>query len=829
MLRAGLNHRLEPPRRRLERLVVDQELPPEEILNDERASELRPGVEALGSFRGDRGFGQRHARIGRDQKRRLHCRGWLQAHRVRSMAPPPPQRRQTHHDDHGPPTQPGARGPCSSRCERARRSERLRRVCQNACLRSHDESRRVRRRPAPLDDSFQLVGDVLTRRGASSAIAGDHAADDLGQPKRDIGEPQVSGLGTPLEHALHRLGVVRTEVRVRTCQGDVQGEPQPVDVCQDVLRLTAHGFRGKVAELALDGRGGAFSALWPRQPKIDEFDPAVAREHHVRRRDVSVNEPLRQLRGAKRMRGVERTGDFSADERHHRPRQPPALRHLTQRHAVEQLGGQKEHLIGSAEVDEPHHVAVGERSKRPCLAAKEQLAARVRSEFGADQLQRDLLHHAIDVSLRAIDGTHPALTERLEQLPSTNLTKRDGHSRCVYGALLLLLGCGSGCYDWAALSSDFTKDGGDGGAGRTPNPRLARIAPGTLVDLGRYECANRVAQTDCESIARVSRLHYDAVGHRVVIFGGGAGATARTDVDAFDLTTLQWNSLYPSLTCEETSAPGGLDDAGVFVRSGHPRARQTSNLSVVAVDDGGTHLWLLSSEDQPGPCHPYVAPAASVSSLALSGTTWEHSRFVHPWDFYGGAAFDELSGMIVVIGKGPQGGPGGLWAFDPKTRRLVGQARESSALPVVVYTPALVADPRSGRLYQFGRVTRAGSEVRVSVRIEVDRPRWDGARGVYVGDAGIPPPGGNNALAYDPIRRGIAGAIQPDTANGKAIWHFFDLATEVWSSSEVRVVSDENATFDGLEGLALAYDPVDDVFLLLGSGGAGLRTWAYRP
>jgi hypothetical protein len=117
-----------------------------------------------------------------------------------------------------------------------------------------------------------------------------------------------------------------------------------------------------------------------------------------------------------------------------------------------------------------------------------------------------------------------------------------------------------------------------------PHPRLADIADNTAVDLGRYDtdCEARLGEgLRCRSIVSYSRFNYDPFSHRLLMFGGGHAATGRTDVDVFDLRTLTWASLYPSMTCAEI-AVGDIDPRGFHRATGHPVARHTYDQNVIA-------------------------------------------------------------------------------------------------------------------------------------------------------------------------------------------------------------------------------------------------------
>ena len=83
-----------------------------------------------------------------------------------------------------------------------------------------------------------------------------------------------------------------------------------------------------------------------------------------------------------------------------------------------------------------------------------------------------------------------------------------------------------------------------GAGAATPNPNL-NVPVNTAKDLGAYTSD---APCNPQTITDYSGFAYDSINHQMLMFGGGHAASARTDVDVFDLkaSSPSWKSAYPS-------------------------------------------------------------------------------------------------------------------------------------------------------------------------------------------------------------------------------------------------------------------------------------------
>jgi hypothetical protein len=329
-----------------------------------------------------------------------------------------------------------------------------------------------------------------------------------------------------------------------------------------------------------------------------------------------------------------------------------------------------------------------------------------------------------------------------------------------------------------------------------PNPRLADLADGEALDLGPYECEGRVPGMRCATIFDYSRINYDPYNHRILLFGGGHAATGRTDVDVFDLRTLKWHSLYPSMTCDEV-AEQDLDPRGFHRKTGHPVARHTYDQNVIAEVDGTGWLLMFSTEGFSGTCHQYNAPINAVAGLRLDADSakWSFSpELPIPWGYAGSAEFDPVSGMVILFG----GRSRGMWVYDPSERRIVASVRRFDRAK---NSSNLIYDPRGDRMYLIDRET-------LDIRMyELNRENWQETTETVIRAGGDRPPAFRN-LAYD-SRNHVIGGIQD------GVLHTFDLTSHEWRSYPVRERSPDGRRIGMVRHHAIDYDPVNNVFILV--------------
>lgn len=380
-------------------------------------------------------------------------------------------------------------------------------------------------------------------------------------------------------------------------------------------------------------------------------------------------------------------------------------------------------------------------------------------------------------------------------------------------------------------------DAGSGRDARVPappnpraHPRFAALPDNTALDLGQYTCADRMPQIKdyCQSIFDFSRINYDPFNHRLLVFGGGHSATGRTDIDTFNLETLKWESLYPSMSCADVSE-GDIDPSGFHRATGHPAARHTYDLNVIAKVNGVGRFLMLSHAHGRGTCHPYESPSGAIPFLDLTpgNTTWKYGEAYEqgspPWAYFAAGEFDPVSGMVIVLGGDRGAGPGGFYVFDPRTMALAVFAPRSTSLQTGnTYQSNLVYFPPNERMYHISRLDGAGVRNTV-LELTLDRSSWASSTSLQVEVTGTPPTG-QGGFAYDSHAQRIGGA-----AAEAGRFYTFDPTTKTWES-EVMNIDSADGTVPGKQYFHnLDYDPINNVYFLITSqGDTTYRLWAYR-
>ncbi len=370
-------------------------------------------------------------------------------------------------------------------------------------------------------------------------------------------------------------------------------------------------------------------------------------------------------------------------------------------------------------------------------------------------------------------------------------------------------------------SGQDTSTGSPGDCPFEPNPILAAIPDNTALDLGSYECEDRMPQIalGCDGIFDFSRINYDPGSHRIIAFGGGHSASGRTDLDTFDLDALTWASLYPSMSCEEVEE-GDTDPRGFHLSTGHPAARHSYDQNVIGEVDGVLSLLMFSSEGFSGFCHPENVKMNSVArrSLEDDAAPWEYRPEFKggrpPWHYAGSAEFDPVSAMVILMGASAGAGPHYLWVYDPSTGDVV----HSQSIEVVGIHSQLHYDPAGDRMI----ILFEDGESISSKEIRLNRADWTKSTVQDLVTGGVAP-GSARASAYD-TRNRILG-----TFGAPGVFSALDLATDTWSSQAVELQTDDpGVALEMATAFALDYDPINNVFLFIAGQGGSERTWAYR-
>jgi hypothetical protein len=347
-----------------------------------------------------------------------------------------------------------------------------------------------------------------------------------------------------------------------------------------------------------------------------------------------------------------------------------------------------------------------------------------------------------------------------------------------------------------------------------PNPTLQAIPANTALDLGVYECSQPVSDPGyCESITDYSGMAYDSSRHHLLMFGGGHAATFRDDVDVFSFATLKWGSAYPSTPCDDMTSSNVDDTHGRWISSNHPFARHTYDMLIFA--ENTKELLLLSPNIAAGNCTPANDPFYKGSTIAAfdpSLKTWNFSDVSAEWSL-ASAEYDPISKLVVIVSQN------GLWTYDPVTHTATKQL-EQEQVPGdrMGYGNNLVYYPPNQRLYYIARE----SPTRV---FEVKLERSDLTKSSVTElstMSGEIPDSGESAWIYDASHQRIGGGIKD------GMFYAFNPSNNNWTKRVMIAQSSSSNTVGRLAFHAMAYDPVDQVFLFISDYDSGRHVWAYR-
>ena len=369
--------------------------------------------------------------------------------------------------------------------------------------------------------------------------------------------------------------------------------------------------------------------------------------------------------------------------------------------------------------------------------------------------------------------------------------------------------------------------GGAGGAGGAlePNPMLADLGDDTARDLGRFECETVDGEEDglCRRATDYSGMVYDPGNHQILSFGGGHSTTMTDAIHALDLGgSLTWNDLYPPTPCAEMTAENLDEDNGAWQtgpQGPFPRPVSTHTYDMLAVDPERDEFIVVSRVGSGGYCNPVGNDiGGKIAHFDLEAGSWsfspsaEGSTYELAVDFPGGER-DPMSGLIVLLSRQ------GLSVYDPETREYThvdGALADSTGgvtdISQIGYANHLVYFPPDDTFYLFAR----GTPVEVYA-LHFDRDQIEMSTVDHVPSTGPTSSHGEPGYDYDSQNQIIGGAVQDST------FYAFDPGTATWEAHPMHGGTPGNQAFH-----ALAYDPVDNVFIFVTDYDSGQKTWAYR-
>lgn len=381
--------------------------------------------------------------------------------------------------------------------------------------------------------------------------------------------------------------------------------------------------------------------------------------------------------------------------------------------------------------------------------------------------------------------------------------------------------------DAGALDGAARPDGGaplDGGP-FTPNPALAGLGDESVLDLGQLACTP-VAGEDpdlCRRTTDYSGFVYDPHHHQMLLYGGGHSTTMTDAIHALDLGgSLRWTDLYEPTPCSSMTAANLDAQNGAWLGGNggpFPRPVSTHTYDMLAVAPRLDEFIVISRNFTGGYCNPVGNDiGGAIAHFDRAAQTWSFSPTARGSSYelgvnIPGSEPDPVSGQIVLFSGA------GLSLYDPATRvythvadTLLGSSGQPTNVTGTGYANHLVYFPPDDRFYYFAR----NSPVDVYA-LKLDRA--DPSRSVVdlLATTGPTSPHGEPAYDYDSRNAIIGGAVAGST------FYAFDPATRSWSSHPMNGGSPGDEAFH-----ALAYDPVDNVFLFVTDYNSGAHTWAYR-
>jgi hypothetical protein len=316
---------------------------------------------------------------------------------------------------------------------------------------------------------------------------------------------------------------------------------------------------------------------------------------------------------------------------------------------------------------------------------------------------------------------------------------------------------------------------------------------------------------------------YDPHHHTMLMFGGGHATTMTDSIHVLDLGgALTWSDLYPPTPCSAMTA-GNVDmDKGAWLSGGdgpYPRPISTHSYDLLAVAPQLDEFIIVGRIFTGGRCNPVGNDiGGKVAHFDRMRQTWSFSSTANgdSYEFANnipGSEPDPVSGKIVLFSGA------GLSLYDPATREyshvadtLENAGGDSVTVTGTSYANHLVYFPPDDRFYYFVR----NQPVDVYA-LHFDRDDPEQSTVEKLATSGPTSGHSEPSYDYDTVNRVIGGGVQ----DGQ--FFAFDPATRTWTMHPMHGGDVGNQAFH-----ALAYDPVDNVFIVVTDHDSGQRTWAYR-
>lgn len=363
----------------------------------------------------------------------------------------------------------------------------------------------------------------------------------------------------------------------------------------------------------------------------------------------------------------------------------------------------------------------------------------------------------------------------------------------------------------------------EGASCRAPfptNPRFEALGDGEAIDLGPFTCEPLPGEGTgaCRTLTDGAALRYDSRHH--LFFMLGSGATADDALYQFDPQTLQWSALYRPTPCGEMT-PANYDALAGAWRAGPgatwPRPLKTTPRDMLTVVPELGELVLLQRSAR-------FADACSPVTGEGEGQIAHFSVDAGAWSFAEGAQVDGLPEYPAAYES---------YEWDPPSQRLVGVGQAG----LYLYDPRLRTKARfvdqlsAEDLGYSGELVFAGAleahyyfnpHGRTVFRLELDRAAPFRSTLASVPFTGPAPAHPQPGYAWDEHSGVIGGAVR----DGE--FFTFDPATLAFAAQRIRGPGGAEVAVGTMQPHALAYDPINNIFVFVTTLEGGFRTWAYR-
>jgi hypothetical protein len=382
---------------------------------------------------------------------------------------------------------------------------------------------------------------------------------------------------------------------------------------------------------------------------------------------------------------------------------------------------------------------------------------------------------------------------------------------------------GTGAAGNGAAGAGGGVTGAGGAPAHAPNPKLAAIAAGSALDLGRFTCTAPDGEdpSSCRALTDYSGFAYDPRNHQMLAFGGGHATTMTDSVVALVLGgDLSWQSLYVPTPCN-MMGPTNLDATLGAWKAGaggpYPRPVSAHTYDFHGVAPEQNEFILLGRSFTGGGCSQVGNDVGGpIAHFDLAKQTWSFSTDAGTSKFTDGlaaTALDPVTRKFVSLGTA------GLSLYDPAKRTMqhvadtlpsaAGKAVSSDSLG---YANHMVYFPPLDTFYYFLR----GATV-ATYALKLDRASLAQSTLDAVTTQGPSSPHQEPAYDYDSTNQLIGGGVSSST------FYAFNPASKTWSSQAITGGKPGTLAFH-----ALRYDPVDNVFIFITDYASGQHTWAYR-